>query len=149
MKVNRQTRIKEIITEKPIETQEELLALLIAEGYPATQSTVSRDIRELKIVKNLTHDGKYRYSLPKVDSQKGEHIYSSALTTSVISAESAQNLVVIKTFPGMASSVALAIDNLRDYYILGCVAGDDTVMVVARTPEAATSFAGRIRKNFS
>lgn len=141
----RQFKILELIADKPIETQEELATELVAAGFNVTQATVSRDIKELGLIKINEH-GRQRY----VNETTGSKHYSSNIANiyrnAVLSITSAQNLVVIKTVPGGASTVGMNIDRLESGDVLGCVAGDDTVLAVARTNEAAEEIANRLRE---
>ena len=147
MKVKRQTMILEIIENREIETQEELIDALLQEGFHVTQATISRDIREMKLQKIMTDHGKYKYIVQKKPGAEGDlMIYSNTLTSSVISAEYAMNLVVIKTFPGMAQAVALGIDSMHIPGTLGCVAGDDTIFLAVRDESIAERVAADIRK---
>ncbi len=146
MKSKRHSVILEIIERSNIETQEELIDNLRNEGFNVTQATVSRDIRELKLTKVMSDGGKYKYVLPGRKDGAGHYVYSSTLAASVVSVDSAMNLVVIKTYPGMAQAVAAGIDNMNVAGILGCVAGDDTIFVAVRDAEMATKAASDIRK---
>ena len=142
MKADRHKRILEIISLYNIETQEQLVDILIKEGYIVTQATVSRDIRELKLVKS-SFDGeraKYvaqtRKALDEVTAeQKNDSQYISVIKDAVVSVDSAENILVIKTVPGMAMAVAAGIDSMHIEEILGCIAGDDTIMCVVRAKE--------------
>ena len=146
MKSQRQAKIMEIISAQNVETQEQLLALLLQEGFRATQATVSRDIKELRIVKELTSLGTYRYS---VQSGESTGTFSSRLNTifreCVTGIDYAQNLIVIRTLPGLASAAASAVDAMNINLIVGSLAGDDTVMVVMRDNNAAAAFCGEIK----
>lgn len=146
MKKNRHEKIIEIVEKHEIETQDELIEHLRKLGYEVTQATVSRDIRELKLTKVMSERGSYRYELPKANETIGSFKFSHALAESITSVDYALNTVVIKTFPGMAQAVAVGIDNLHLQIILGCVAGDDTILVVARTAEAAADLNTRIKE---
>lgn len=144
MKRNRQEKILELISRYEIDTQEELIARLRDAGYEATQATASRDIRELKLIKMNTGRGTYRYALPK---QSGGSIgvrFNSALTDSIVSVEYACNTVVIKTYPGLAQAVASGIDKMELQQILGCVAGDDTIITIVRDEESASMITSQI-----
>ncbi len=144
MKRNRQEKLLELISRYEIETQDELIERLHETGYDVTQATVSRDIRELKIAKMTTGKGSYRYVLPKqVEPGKGVK-FSAALIDSITKVDYAQNLVVIKTYPGLASAVAAGIDRMDLLEIIGCVAGDDTILVVARDTECAQALTGQL-----
>ena len=146
MKKNRHEKIIEIVEKHEVETQDELIEHLRKLGYEVTQATVSRDIRELKLTKVMSERGSYRYELPKTNETIGSFKFSHALAESITSVDYALNTVVIKTFPGMAQAVAVGIDNLHLQIILGCVAGDDTILVVARTAEAAADLNTRIKE---
>ncbi len=144
MKVNRQRKILELINRYPIETQDDLIDRLMTEGYAVTQATISRDIRELQLTKVLTGKGTYRYvAARKEEGTTGLH-FNSALIESFVSAEYAGNLIVIKTLPGLANAVAAGIDQLAIADVLGCVAGDDTILIVTRNEAAAKLIRERI-----
>lgn len=146
MKSQRQAKIMEIISAQNVETQEQLLELLQKEGFRTTQATVSRDIKELRIVKELTSLGIYRYTAAVAESSS---TFSSRLNTifreCVTGFDYAQNIIVIRTLPGLASAAASAIDAMNMNLIVGSLAGDDTVMVVMRDNNAAAAFCGEIR----
>lgn len=142
MKADRQKRILELITIYNIETQEKLVDLLIKEGFNVTQATVSRDIHELKLVKSAYGDQKARYAAPgkngsedSVSEKKKDSQYIPVIQDAVVSVDSAENILVIKTVPGMAMAVAAGIDAMYIDEILGCIAGDDTIMCVVRAKE--------------
>lgn len=142
---SRQFKILELIAEKPIETQEELAAELIGMGFNVTQATVSRDIKELGLIK-INDRGRQRYVNETSDSKHYSSNIENIYRNAVLSITSAQNLVVIKTVPGGASTVGMNIDRLDNVDVLGCVAGDDTVLAVARTNETAEEIANRLRE---
>ena len=144
MKKHRQEKLLELISRYEIETQDELIERLREIGYEVTQATISRDIRELKIAKMTTGKGTYRYVLPKHADPSSGIKFSAALIDSITTVEFAQNIVVIKTYPGLASAVAAGIDRMSLEGILGCVAGDDTIMVVTRDIECAEMIADRL-----
>ena len=144
MKANRQKKILEIVNRYNVETQDDLIDRLMIEGYAVTQATISRDIRELQLTKTLTGKGTYRYIAPKREDLAAGMKFNAALVDSIISVEYAQNLVVIKTYPGLAAAVAGGIDGLVIAEVLGCVAGDDTIFVATRNEQAAKSFSERI-----
>lgn len=146
MKVKRHNKIMEIIGSCHIETQEELIDQLRAAGFDVTQATISRDIRELKLVKVMSETGEYKYILPKSGENDGRHVYSKALSGSIKSVDCALNDIVIKTYPGLANAVAAAIDSLHEHDILGCVAGDDTIILIAHSAESALNLCKRLRK---
>lgn len=134
----------ELISRYEIETQDELIDRLREHGYDVTQATVSRDIRELKIAKMTTGRGTYRYVLPKHPQTGTGMRFSATLVDSIISVDYACNMVVLKTYPGLANAVAVGIDGMNMQQILGCVAGDDTIMIVTRDEEAARMISDRL-----
>lgn len=146
MKIKRHNKIMEIIANEDVETQEELIDHLREDGFDVTQATISRDIRELKLAKVLCESGKYKYVLPKMSSNDSQHIYTKALAGSIKSVASAMNDIVIKTYPGMANAIAAGIDGLHEDDILGCVAGDDTIIIIAHSTDAASGICRRLRK---
>ena len=146
MKKNRHEKIIEIVEKYDVETQDELIEYLRKTGYEVTQATVSRDIRELKLTKVMSEKGSYRYELPKTSEPLGSFKFSHALAESITSVDYAMHIVVVKTFPGMAQAVAVGIDNLHLPVILGCVAGDDTIIIIARSAEAADDLNSRIKE---
>ena len=144
MKQNRQAAILELVEKYDIDTQEGMLARLKEEGFTVTQATVSRDIRELKLVKESGKDGKVRYALTaKRDAQSPK--FNSALTESIVRVDYAGNLIVVKTYPGLANAVATCIDSVRLPEIIGCVAGDDAILVVVKTEADAASISESFR----
>ena len=145
MKRNRQEKMLELISRYEIDTQDELIARLRECGFDVTQATVSRDIRELKISKMMTGKGTYRYVLPKQTASGSGQKFSTALIDSIVSVDSACNIVVIKTYPGLASAVATGIDAINMVEILGSIAGDDTIMVVVRDEESAEEIADKLK----
>ena len=146
MKSQRQAKILEIISTRNVETQEQLLAALQQEGFRGTQATISRDIKELRIVKELTSLGTYRYSTSANDMTGS---FSTRLNTifreSVVSFDYAQNIIVVRTLPGLASAAASALDAMNLSAVVGTLAGDDTVMIVMRDNNAAAAFCGEIK----
>ena len=133
----RHETILEIIREKEISTQDELLSELRKHGYDVTQATVSRDIRRLRLVKRMTELGKSVYAVSAAGGDMERQRLIRVLRASVRSVEAAQNILVIKTDAGMAMGAAAAIDGLTIIGIIGCIAGDDTIMAVLKTSEAA------------
>lgn len=145
MKVARHEKIKELIQHYDIDTQEELASRLNEAGFKVTQATVSRDIRALKMMKVTGKDGKSRYViLQELPTEMGEK-YTRVLHDALLTIDQGQNILVIRTVPGMAMGVAAALDALNWEEILGSIAGDDTVMCVARTLEEASSVAERLK----
>ncbi|MBQ7821649.1 MAG: arginine repressor [Clostridia bacterium] len=137
MKNARQDKIIELISERVVETQEELSELLKNSGFNVTQATVSRDIRELKLVKTVSADGRSRYSHGKESHDGKASIQKNLLAASVSKVDFAGNITVVKTITGMAQGAAAAIDVMHFDGIVGCVAGDDTIIIVMRTEQAA------------
>ena len=147
MKTQRQAKIMEIIASNNIETQEQLLESLQQAGFHSTQATISRDIKELRIVKELTSMGSYRYTAAAAEKTG---TFSSRLNTifreCVTHYDYAQNMVVIKTMPGLASAACSAIDAMEMSVVLGTQAGDDTAFIVMRDSAAAGAFCAEIKK---
>ena len=150
MKSQRQAKIIEIISNHNVETQEQLLNLLQDEGFRATQATISRDIKELRIVKELTGLGAYRYT---VANSEVPSTFSARLNTifreCVTSFDYAQNIIVIRTLPGLASAAGSAVDAMNLSMVVGSLAGDDTVMIVMRDNNSAAAFCGEIKNLIS
>ncbi len=146
MKSQRQAKIMEIISNRNIETQEQLLQELVGAGFRSTQATISRDIKDLNIVKELTSFGTYRYT---VATSAVSGTFSSKLNTifreCITSFDYAQNMVVIHTLPGLASAAASAVDAMNMSVVVGTLAGDDTVFIVMRDINAAAAFCGEIQ----
>lgn len=150
MKPNRQAKILQLIEEKCIETQEQLLAELEACGFSTTQATISRDIKELRIIKELGSNGVYRYSVAaKVHENTSSARLSSIFRQCVTSCDHAQNIVVIKTMPGMASAACSAIDNMDFEMVIGTLAGDDTAFLLLRDSYSASALCSDIRRQIS
>lgn len=146
MKSQRQAKILEIISKRNVETQEQLLEALQQEGFRGTQATISRDIKELRIVKELTSLGTYRYSaaVSEIDSSFTNRL-NTIFRECVVNFDYAQNIIVIRTLPGLASAAGSAIDAMNMNAVVGTLAGDDTVMVVMRDTNAAAIFCGEIK----
>ncbi|MDO4960894.1 MAG: arginine repressor [Eubacteriales bacterium] len=144
MKVGRQAKIIELIGRYDIETQEELCAKLNAEGYEVTQATVSRDIRSLKLTKVTNNEGKAVYKTVPGNMDFSQK-YLNILKNGFISMDMAQNILVIKTVTGMAMAVATTIDSMAFKDVLGCIAGDDTIMVAVRTVDGCLEVMKKIR----
>ena len=145
MKRIRQEKLLELISKYEIDTQDELIERLRESGFEVTQATVSRDIRELNISKMTTGKGTYRYVLPKQTSPISNMKFNSALIDALIGIDYACNIVVLKTHAGLANALAVGIDAMHLDNILGCVAGDDTILLVSRSEEAARDIANRFR----
>ena len=144
MKKARQSKIIELIKTQNIETQDELISRLCEHGFNVTQATISRDIRELRLTKVSGTGGVYKYVLPS-DDKKTASKFNSTLTESITHVDCALNQIVLKTYPGMAGAVAVGIDSLNMPQILGCVAGDDTIIVICRSVDVAESLADNIK----
>ena len=146
MKINRHAKIVELINKHRIETQEELAEYLNKEGFKVTQATVSRDIRDLKLTKVPTDDGKQRYAVHQKDESEMSEKYIRVLKDGFVSMDMAQNILVIKTVSGMASAVCAALDAMRWNEIVGSNAGDDTIMCAIRSVEDTVSVMDKISK---
>ena len=146
MKNRRQGKILELISIYDIGTQEMLMEKLRESGFDVTQATISRDIRELKLARVVTGKGSYKYVPPTTSESTASVKFNGALTESIISVESALNIVVIKTYPGLAQAVATGIDAVENSMIIGCIAGDDTIMVVTRDEKSATVVSQNIKR---
>lgn len=137
MKTTRHNKILELINKYAITTQEELIEYLRADGYDVTQSTVSRDIKQLRLTKTLLPDGKYRYQASPSSEKGAKNNFKSLFASSVISIERALNIVVIKTFSGMAQAACAALDMMSFEAVVGTLAGDDTIFVVCKDEKKA------------
>ena len=146
MKVRRQSKIIELINKYNIETQEELADLLTEAGFNVTQATISRDIRELKLTKVAVDNGKQKYIVLQNQEAKLSEKYVRVLRDGFLSMDMAQNLLVIKTVSGMAMAVAAAIDALHINGIIGCIAGDDTIMCAIRSTDETHVVMQKINK---
>ena len=145
MKASRQDAILELVEKYEIETQDDLIERLRQNGFEVTQATVSRDIRELKLTKVLTGHGGYRYILPPKESGLAGSNLNHALLESIVMIEAAMNIVVVKTHPGLAPAVAAGLDSLHMPEIVGCVAGDDTLIHVTRDIESAAVVCDKLK----
>ena len=145
MKSGRQEKIINLVERCEIETQEELIGLLLREGYRVTQATVSRDIKELKLSKVPTGRGTYKYTLPKQDDNAGSLKFNSALIESIKKVDYSGNIIVLSTYPGLANAVAAGLDSIETNEILGSVAGDDTIFIVTRGLDSSKSLSERIK----
>ena len=147
MKNDRQAMILDIISQENIETQEQLLACLQARGISSTQATISRDIKQMHLIKEPVGHGVYKYA---VSGNRTKLNFAEKLRTifreSITSVVSAQNIVVIKTMPGLASAACSALDNMEISYMVGSLAGDDTAFLVMRDAESAESFCREIEE---
>jgi transcriptional regulator of arginine metabolism len=146
MKISRQSKIVELINKYDIETQEELADRLMKDGYNVTQATVSRDIRELKLTKVAVDGGRQKYIVLQKTEPGMSEKYTRVLRDGFVSMDMAQNIMVVKTVPGMAMAVAAALDALQMNSIVGCIAGDDTVMCAVRTTEETVQVMEKLSK---
>lgn len=146
MKISRHAKILEIIERHPIETQEELAEELKKSGYNITQATVSRDIKELKLVKVLDENGIYKYAtLREQDSMLNERLVK-VFAESVLSVDYSGNIIVIKTFSGAANAACEAIDVLDFREMVGTIAGDDTIFALVRNQDNVEAVIDRLKK---
>lgn len=145
MKKRRQAKILELISNNEIETQEELQELLFEAGYEVTQATISRDIKELRLVKDLSAKGRYIYSTGKKIIDNFNHRAGGIFAESIISIDYALNTICIKCFSGMAGAACAAIDSLTINDVLGTIAGDDTIFVLCRNEDCARIFTTKLR----
>lgn len=148
MKVSRQAKILELIAENEIETQEEIARLLNESGYNVTQATVSRDLRELKLTKVTVERGRQKYIELQQPGTENKMIdkYVRILQNGFVSVDNAMNIIVIRTVAGMAMAVAAALDALHIEGIVGCIAGDDTIMCAVRTMKDTENVIKKLRK---
>ena len=147
MKNNRQSMILDIIAKEHIETQEQLLEQLRKRGVASTQATISRDIKQLHLVKEPTGHGTYKYA---VSSSRARLNIADKLRTifreSVLTVDNAQNIVVIKTLPGLANAAGSAVDGMDVPNLVGSLAGDDTALLIMRDTESALDFTEEIKE---
>lgn len=145
MKRNRHDKIIELINTNDVETQEQLADLLREAGYDVTQATVSRDIRELKLTKIAMGTGRQKYRIMEKGDDHLKDKYIQVLQNGYLSMDRAQNILVMKTVAGMAMAVAAALDALKMDEIVGCIAGDDTIMAAVRTSDDTLALMDKIR----
>lgn len=146
MKTVRQVAILDIIEKQEIETQEELASALNARGIRVTQATVSRDIKELRLLKVLTPSGKYKYATGDQADNNLTDRFIRMLAESLLSVSSANNLIVVKTLSGSANVAAEALDSMHWPEVLGTLAGDNTVLMIIRSNEETLTVTSRIRE---
>ena len=130
MRLSRQNKILEIIKENEVETQEQLLDLLSRAGYPVTQATISRDIKELQLIKGQTKDGRYKYIVSNYDNRPISERFIKVFRETTLSSQIAQNLILVKTLSGCSGAAGEAIDCLMLDHIVGSISGDNTLLVV-------------------
>ena len=146
MKVKRQAKILEIIQNRSIETQDELIRALEESGYRATQATVSRDIKELRLIKILDGEGRYCYSAMKAGGEQVPSKFMSIFQDAVVSIDHACNLVVVKCLSGMAQAACAAMDSLQWESVVGTLAGEDTFVCITRSTESAVELVEELKK---
>ena len=147
MKRERQDAIRRMLEKTPIQTQEELAEALRAEGFPVTQATVSRDIKEMHLVKSVGPDGTYRYQVAKSrEKYEISHKFYSIYRDSAVSVANALNQVVVHTYTGMAQAICATMDGLDWAGVLGTIAGDDTILVICRDEASASELAKKLRE---
>lgn len=143
MKQKRHLAILKAIAQSDIKTQEQLTEELKTAGYMVTQATVSRDIKELGLVKTASATGGYKYAAqPEIQKDANQHL--NVFSNAVISVESAMHTIVVKTYSGMAQAVAATVDQMLGTEIVGSIAGDDTILLIMESPEAAQEMSGRL-----
>ena len=146
MKQNRHQKIAELVSRYEIETQEELAEKLKEAGFTVTQATISRDIRQMNLSKLPTGNGRQKYVILKKENELLSDKYIRVLRDAFVSMDMAQNILVIKTVSGMAMAVAAAVDAMKWHEVVGCIAGDDTIMCAIRTVEDTAAVMDKIRK---
>ncbi len=146
MKKKRHEKIMELIRQYPINTQEELMLRLREAGFEVTQATISRDIKELRLVKILSSDGNYRYAPSQTNSQESTEKFYALFVDSVVSVGSAQNIVCVKCLTGMANAVCAAMDTLVWGDIVGTLSGDDTIFILMKTEDSARRLADKFEQ---
>ncbi|WP_138493025.1 transcriptional regulator AhrC/ArgR [Paenibacillus pinistramenti] len=149
MKGLRHIKIREIITQQDIETQDELVDALREAGFQVTQATVSRDIKELLLIKVPTDDGRYKYSMPTDQRYNPVQKLKRALVDSFVHIDYTGNLVVMKCLPGTANSVCVLLDNMEWTEIMGTICGDDTILMICRTEENSVAVVDQIMSYIS
>lgn len=146
MKIERHSKIVELIGKHQVETQEELADLLNAEGFRVTQATVSRDIRELKLTKVAGENGRQKYVILQNENPALDGKFIPILKSGFVRMDMAQNILVIRTVSGMAMAVAAALDAMHFQEVVGCIAGDDTIMCAVRSSNDTILLMDKIRK---
>lgn len=146
MKRSRQKLIIDLVENYSIGTQEDLLAMLGERGYDVTQATVSRDVKELRLIKTLDDKGEYRYTIEKTGSDDTVSKFYSIFAESVISTDYAGHMCVLKCYAGLAQAACAAIDSMNMKEILGTIAGDDTIFVLCRDEKDASTLTATINK---
>lgn len=145
MKGQRHIKIRDIITHQEIETQDDLVEALRSEGFQVTQATVSRDIKELLLIKVPMDDGRYKYSMPTDQRYNPVQKLKRALIDNFVHIDRTGNLVVMKCLPGTANSVAVLLDNMEWSHIMGTICGDDTILLICRTDDDSIQVVSQIK----
>ncbi|MCL1895728.1 MAG: arginine repressor [Clostridiales bacterium] len=146
MRYTRQNKIVELISKHEIDTQEKLAELLKKSGFDVTQATVSRDIKELQLVKVQANSGQYKYSLPEPAARQTADRFVKIFKDTILTTAYSGNMIVVKTLTGCANAACEAIDSLEFPYILGTLAGDNTVFIVCDDPKNAPKLAARFEE---
>lgn len=146
MKRKRLLMILKLISEQPISTQEELLTLLSEKGFDVTQATISRDIKELKLIKTTDSEGRYCYNVPEEKQNENSKSYSSLLSSGILQVRHACNMVCVSCSTGTAQAVCFAIDELKNDKIIGTLAGDDTIFVMCASEKEAQEVSRLIKE---
>ncbi len=149
VKSQRQAKILEIIGKQEIETQGQLLAALEKSGFRSTQATISRDIKELRIVKELSETGSYRYTVRQSESSNLFSKLNNIFQEGVTKLDYVNNIVVLKTLPGLASTACSNVDAMTIDYVVGTIGGDDTGVIIMRSEEHARAFCEELRRILS
>lgn len=146
MKQGRHEKILEFVATHEISTQEELLRLLCENGYPVTQATVSRDIKQLRLLKTLSGNGKYIYTVPQLESGELSSKFDILLEESVVKIDAVFNQIVVKCYSGLANAVCAAMDTMRFQGLVGTLAGDDTILIIMRSEQDARNLSELLEK---
>ena len=146
MRYTRQNKIVELISKHEVDTQEKLAELLKKSGFDVTQATVSRDIKELQLVKSLTASGQYKYSLPEPAARQTVDRYVKIFKDTILTTSCSGNMIVVRTLTGCANAACEAIDSLEFPHILGTLAGDNTVFIVCDDPKNAPKLTARFEE---
>ncbi|WP_010274028.1 transcriptional regulator AhrC/ArgR [Paenibacillus senegalensis] len=144
MKGQRHIKIREILSSREIETQDDLVFALRESGFPVTQATVSRDIKELQLIKTPLEDGRYKYSVPTEKSFNHQVRLKRALTDHFVSIDYTDNLIVVKCMPGTANTIGSIIDHLEWGEVMGTICGDDTILIICRSKEESQAVVNQI-----
>lgn len=145
-KKKRLEAVRGIVNQYSISTQDELIEKLKEQGFDATQATISRDIRDIGVTKVVASDHTYKYVVPPSDYSASSIKFRNILMETVIHVDCASNQIVMKTFSGMAQAAAAAVDSLRWSEVVGCIAGDDTLLIIMRSSDKAQEYAYNFKK---